>query len=212
MESRYLESCWEKCLENIIIIPTMVMWTDNGRLIPNNLKYAAKFEGNSSVTSDRIGESNNDVNSHIMTKDDMEFRDVITVVNRTNNYDANIVETSEAAVHATNNDEVNDDPNKTVTNESEIKERIISLKPKKEKEFPHISEMKSQLYTKTAILLQEKQLINKFDTRGAKFKHRSRHNHILIEDYVDSIAQIEVKSIKKEMDLQEELGREQWEK
>ena len=43
-ESRYLKSCWEKCLENIIIIPTMVMWTDNGRLIPNNLKYATKFE------------------------------------------------------------------------------------------------------------------------------------------------------------------------
>ena len=115
------------------------MWTDNGRLIPNNLKYAAKFEGKSSitkVTSDRIDESNNDVDFNIMTKD--EFCDVITVVNRTDICDANIVEISEAVVHATNNDEVNDDPNKTVINESEIKDRIISLKPKKEKEFPHM--------------------------------------------------------------------------
>ena len=52
-------------------------------------------------------------------------------------------------------------------NESEIKERIIS-KDKKKKKFPHISEMKSQRYTKTAMLLQiilpqEKQLINKLD-------------------------------------------------
>ena len=96
---------------------------------------------------------------------------------------------------------------------------MISLKSKKEKVFPHISEMKSQLYTKIAmqlqiILLQEKQLINKFDTRRAKLKHRSRHSHSLIEGYMDLIAQIEVKLINKVMDLKEELEkleREQWE-
>ena len=76
-----------------------------------------------------------------MTKD--EFCEVNIVVKRTNICDANIVDKSEAVLHATNSDEVNDDPNKTVINESEIKERITSLKPKKEKEFPHISEMKS---------------------------------------------------------------------
>ena len=107
------------------------MWTDNGRLFPNNLKYAAKFEGKSSVTkvtSDRINESNNNVDFNLMTKDDMEFCDVIT-------------EKSEAVIHVTNSDEFNDDLNKTLINESGIKERIICLKPKKEKKFPRISEM-----------------------------------------------------------------------
>ena len=46
------------------------------------------------------------------------------------------IEKSEAVSHVTNSDKVNDDLNKTVINESEIKERIISLKPKKGKEFP----------------------------------------------------------------------------
>ena len=67
----------------------------------------------------------------------MEFCDVITVVNRTRMCDANIVEKSEDVIHATNSDEVNDDLNKTVINESEIKERIISLKPKKERVPTH---------------------------------------------------------------------------
>ena len=66
--------------------------------------------------------------------------------------------------------------------------------------------MKSQLYTKTEmqlqiILPQEKQLINKFNTRRAKLKHSSSHKHSLIEDYMDLIAQIEVKLRNKEMDL-----------
>ena len=103
----------------------------NDRLIPNNLKYAAKVEGKSSVTkvtSERIDESNNDVDFNIITKDDMEFCDVIAVVNKTNICDANIAEKCEVVVHVTNSDELNDDPNKTLINESEIKERIISLK------------------------------------------------------------------------------------
>ena len=104
----------------------MVMWRDNGRLFPNSLKYAAKFEGKSSetkVTSDRIDGSNNNVDFDIMTKDDMEFCDVIT-------------EKSEAVIHVTNSDEINDDLNKTLINESEIKERIICLKAKKRKRVP----------------------------------------------------------------------------
>ena len=64
------------------------------------------------------------------------------------------------------------------------------------------------------ILPQEKQLINKFDTQRAKLKHSSGHKHSLIGDYMDLIAQIEVKLINKGVDLKEELGklaREQWE-
>ena len=135
----------------------------------------------------------------------MEFCDIITgtnicdtntvekeVVVHVTNTDANktminesscIVEKSEAMVHATNSE-----VNKTVINESsETKQRIISLKIKKGNEFPHISEMKSQLYTKTAMLLQitlsqEKELINKCDTQRAKLKHNSGHNQSLIDD------------------------------
>ena len=54
----------------------MVMWTDNGRLIPNNLKYATRFERKSSVThltSERISGDSNNVDSNITTEDDMEF-------------------------------------------------------------------------------------------------------------------------------------------
>ena len=190
------------------------MWTDNGRLIPNNLKYETKFERKSSVTqltSERISGDSNNVDFNITTEDDMEFCDIIG----RNICDTNTVE-KEVVVHVTNTD-----ANKTVINESsETKQRIISLKIEKGNEFPHISEMKSQLYTKTAMLLQitlsqVKELINKFDTQRAKLKHNSGHNQSLIDDYMDLIAQIEVKLINKEMDLKEEvgrLGREQWEK
>ena len=168
--------------------------------------------------------TNSEVNETVINESSCIVEKLEAMVHATNsevnetviNESSCIVEKLEAMVHATNSE-----VNKTVINESsETKERIISLKIKKGNEFPHISEMKSQLYTKTAMMLQitlsqEKELINKFDTQRAKLKHNSGHNQSLIDDYMDLIAQIEVKLINKEMDLKEELGRlerEQWEK
>ena len=93
----------------------------------------------------------------------------------------------------------------------------MTIKPKKE--IPDYNEMKSQFCTKTAILINnilphEILLTRKFDKRRKQLKLSTTYDKLLLDDYMDVVAEVEVKVVNKESSLKTELAeieQQQWE-
>ena len=98
------------------------------------------------------------------------------------------------------------------------KEKIMIIKPAKI-EIPNFCELKPRFCTNTATVLysifpNEETLIAKFDKRRTQLKHNVNYNKLIEDDYLDLVAQIEVKVLNKDDCLKQELKkieRDQWE-
>ena len=91
----------------------------------------------------------------------------------------------------------------------------MTIKPKKE--IPDYCEMKSQFCTKTAILINnilphDVIFTRKFDKRRKQLKLCTKRDKLLDDDYMDVVAEVEVKVVNKQSSLKAELTEiEQWE-
>ena len=93
----------------------------------------------------------------------------------------------------------------------------MTIKPKKE--IPDYCEMKSQFCTKTAILINnilphEVILTREFDKRRKQLKLCTKRDKLLEDDYMDVVAEVEVKVVNKQSSLKAELTeieQQQWE-
>ena len=218
----------------ITVIPAIMLFTDNDRLSLNNLNYVSKhvpktlkavdkvcssiaiecisiaiecisIKCESSSTTSIYDEGNNSGNVHCTT---------------TNAYDEeyNCEDVDFIAPDSNKDEEKHFFWNEPEQKQKEDKENILIIKLKTE--IPEYCEMASQFCMKTAtqlihtILPHEVLLTTKFDKRRKLLKLCLKRDKLLEDDYMDVVAQVEVKIINKESNLKAELAdteQQQWE-